>query len=102
MNDKENEMLENALHELTDKSDHDLLLLTAQSSLRAEQQLVKMNGTIKDTCIKLAKTTEIAEEAKCQGESNKKRMDTLIFQGIIGFLIIGGGVVAAIIEGLMS
>ena len=83
------------IHELNDKSEHDLLLLTAQSALRTEQHLKTLNGKVQETCIIVAKQGEIIEENECRSKDNAERLNKMV----LALIALFGGVVAAFITG---
>lgn len=63
-----------------------------------KDHLRTLNGKVADTCVKLAKTDEIAKEASRQCECNKKRVDNLIWPMGVVFLTGIVGIAAAIIQ----
>jgi hypothetical protein len=59
-----------------------------------KEHLKTLNGKVNDTCIKLAKTDEIAKAAEKQSSSNGKNIIGLY----VAVIAIGAGVIAAFIQ----
>ena len=58
------------------------------------KRLDTLNGTVKDTCIKLAKTEEIAKDANRKADNNNKNIIGLY----LAVIAIGAGVIAALVQ----
>ena len=56
--------------------------------------LKTLNGKVNDTCIKLAKTDEIAKDANKKADNNNKNIIGLY----LAVIAIGAGVIAALVQ----
>ena len=65
-----------------------------------KDHLVQLNGKVIETCLKLAKTEEIAKAAALQSEINKKRLDSLIIPLGLGVMAAIVAIAAAVIQGM--